>query len=54
MWRGTEEPDDGRIAVVQLRHGIEEVRDETRAAAYGCRRNVCRRNAKCASTIRVV
>lgn len=37
MWSaGTEEPNDGRITVVQLGHRVEEMRDETRAAAYRC------------------
>ena len=43
--RSTKKTDDGRIAVMQLGHRVEEVGDEARATAHGFRRKVRRCNA---------
>lgn len=43
--RGTKKADDGRVAMVQLRHSVEEVRDEARSEAHGVGRDVSGCNA---------
>lgn len=45
MRRSTKKTDDGRVAVMQLRHRVEKVGDKARATTHGFRRKVRRCNA---------